>query len=218
MRVIAGEYRRRTLEAPRGMATRPTTDRLRETLFNVLAPRIEGARFLDLYAGSGANGMEALSRGAAHSVFVEKAAPALAAIRANLSQLRIDPARYAVEAQPVTTWLRRAAASPGSAQARPRTLTQAPPGDQFDVIFLDPPYDEARAYSETLLLLGGEASGLLSKGAFVIAEHRRGRRPEDPSALADQYGRLTRDRLLTQGDAALSFYSLRAEAASEPEG
>ena len=73
MRVIAGKFRSRTLTAPRGLDTRPTSDRLRETLFNVLAPRIEGAVFLDLYAGSGANGIEALSRGAERVVFVEKA-------------------------------------------------------------------------------------------------------------------------------------------------
>src|SRR5579872_3722848 len=87
MRVIGGTLRRRTLEAPAGRATRPTSDRLRETLFNVLAPRIEGARFLDLYAGSGAVGIEALSRGAADVVFVERAAPALKVLRANLARL-----------------------------------------------------------------------------------------------------------------------------------
>ena len=87
MRVIAGTLRRRTLEAPAGLATRPTSDRLRETLFNVLAPRIEGARFLDLYAGSGAVGIEAVSRGAASVVLVERAEPALKVLRANLEKL-----------------------------------------------------------------------------------------------------------------------------------
>src|ERR1700759_607042 len=89
MRVIAGTYRSRPLTAPRGMATRPTSDRLRETLFNVLAPRIEGARFADLYAGTGAVGIEALSRGAAHVTFVENSAAAIAALRANLTALKI---------------------------------------------------------------------------------------------------------------------------------
>src|SRR6516164_10818528 len=87
MRVIAGTLRSRTLQAPAGLATRPTSDRLRETLFNVLAPRIEGARFLDLYAGSGAVGIEALSRGAGQVVFVEKAQPAIKVLRANLDRL-----------------------------------------------------------------------------------------------------------------------------------
>src|SRR5579862_9289846 len=87
MRVIAGSLRSRTLQAPAGLATRPTSDRLRETLFNVLAPRIEGAHFLDLYAGSGAVGIEALSRGAARVVFVEKAQQAIKVLRINLDHL-----------------------------------------------------------------------------------------------------------------------------------
>ena len=87
MRVIAGTLRRRTLEAPAGLKTRPTSDRLRETLFNILAPRIEGARFLDLYAGSGAVGIEAVSRGAAKVVLVERAEPALKVLRENLEKL-----------------------------------------------------------------------------------------------------------------------------------
>src|SRR5215469_14232802 len=90
MRVIAGSLRRRTLEAPTGLATRPTSDRLRETLFNVLAPRIQGARFLDLYAGSGAVGIEALSRGAAGAVFVERSAAALKVLRSNLGRLGLE--------------------------------------------------------------------------------------------------------------------------------
>ena len=86
MRIIAGTYRSRVLAAPAGIATRPTSDRLRETLFNVLAPRIAGARFLDLYAGSGAVGIEALSRGAAQVTFVERAPAALKALRQNLDR------------------------------------------------------------------------------------------------------------------------------------
>jgi 16S rRNA (guanine(966)-N(2))-methyltransferase RsmD len=87
MRIIAGSLRSRSLVAPPGLATRPTSDRLRETLFNVLTPRIEGAAFLDLYAGSGAVGMEALSRGAASVDFVEKAPAALKVLRGNLERL-----------------------------------------------------------------------------------------------------------------------------------
>ena len=90
MRIIAGEYRSRRLEAPAGLATRPTSDRLRETLFNVLAARIGGARFLDLYAGSGAVGLEALSRGAARVTFVERAPVALKVLWRNLEQLGIE--------------------------------------------------------------------------------------------------------------------------------
>ena len=90
MRVIAGTFRSRQLVAPRGMQTRPTSDRLRETLFNILAPRIDGCRFVDLYAGTGAVGIEALSRGAAHVWFAENAEPALASLRQNLAALKIS--------------------------------------------------------------------------------------------------------------------------------
>src|ERR1700761_3250762 len=90
MRVIAGTYRSRQLAAPRGLQTRPTSDRLRETLFNILAPRLEGCRFVDLYAGTGAVGIEAISRGAERGWFAENAEPALASLRQNLSALKIS--------------------------------------------------------------------------------------------------------------------------------
>jgi 16S rRNA (guanine(966)-N(2))-methyltransferase RsmD len=184
MRVIAGTLRRRILEAPEGLATRPTSDRLRETLFNVIAPRIEAARFLDLFAGSGAVGIEAVSRGAAKVVLVERAAPALRALRANLEKLGLR-ATVLVEAVSVGAYLRR---------GRPAAAAG------FDLIFLDPPYEAADEYATVLGLLGGEAKGLLSEGAMVIAEHRRREK------LEDRYGALTRMRLLKQGDAGLSFY------------
>jgi len=183
MRVIAGSFRSRSLQAPPGLATRPTSDRLRETLFNVLAPRIEGARFLDLYAGSGAVGIEAMSRGAAEVVFVERAAPALKVLKANLAGLGLGIGLDVV-AGSVATFLRKPAEE-----------------TRFDLVFLDPPYDAANAYAAVLGLLGGAAAGLLADGALVVAEHRRKER------LEDRYGELGRTRLLEQGDAALSFYS-----------
>lgn len=185
MRVIAGTLRRRMLEAPAGLATRPTSDRLRETLFNVLAPRMEGARFLDLYAGSGAVGIEAVSRGARQAVLVERAAPALKVLRGNLEKLGLR-GEVRVEAVGVAAFLRR---------GRPQISAL-----QFDVVFLDPPYEAADEYALALGLLGGEAGGLLAEEAIVIAEHRR------KEKLADRYGMLARTRLLEQGDAALSFY------------
>jgi len=183
MRVIAGSFRSRTLQAPAGLATRPTSDRLRETLFNVLAPRIQGAAFLDLYAGSGAVGIEALSRGAAWVVFVERAPTAIRMLRANLAGLGLTEG-YRIVAGSVGGYLRNAEGGP-----------------EFDVLFLDPPYDAAREYAATLELLGGRAAGATADGALVIAEHRRNESPED------RYGQLQRTRLLKQGDAALSFYS-----------
>lgn len=191
MRIIAGTFRSRPLQAPAGLATRPTSDRLRETLFNVLAPRIEGARFLDLYAGSGAVGLEALSRGAEHVVFVEREPAALKVLRANLDKLGVKGG-FSVQANSVREYLRR---EPGGL-------------GRFNVVFLDPPYDAEREYATTLGALGGAASGMLADGAVVIAEHRR------KEKLEDRYGRLVRTRLLEQGDAALSFYTVGETAAS----
>lgn len=183
MRVIAGTFRSRTLHAPPGMDTRPTSDRLRETLFNVLAPRIEDAVFLDLYAGSGAVGIEALSRGAREAIFVEKAAPALKAIRGNLAALGIRGG-YALEARGVAAALERMAEQDRKA----------------DIVFLDPPYREAREYALALGLLGGACGRLLAPNAIVIAEH------EKRVDLDAQYGNLERYRVLKQGDAGLSFF------------
>lgn len=185
MRVIAGTYRSRVLNAPPGLATRPTSDRLRETLFNVLAPRIEGASFLDLYAGSGAVAIEALSRGAARAVLVERSPAALAVLRDNLEKLGLR-GRAEVRAVSVSAFLSRGRAG-------------APP-QPFDLVFLDPPYEAAEEYAATLGLLGRAPHPLLAESAQVIAEHRRKER------LADRFGALTRTRLLEQGDAALSFY------------
>jgi 16S rRNA (guanine(966)-N(2))-methyltransferase RsmD len=189
VRIIAGSLRSRTLEAPPGLTTRPTSDRLRETLFNVLAPRIQGAAFLDLYAGSGAVGIEALSRGAARVEFVEQAPKALKALQGNLERLGLS-AGFQVHAVAVGAFLRRA--------------SQVPKRERYEVVFLDPPWDAAAQYAATLGQLGGSAAGLLAPGGLVIAEHRRKER------LEDSYGSLQRTRLLEQGDAALSFYAAAA--------
>jgi len=188
MRVIAGQYRSRSLTAPKGRDTRPTSDRLRETLFNVLAPRVSGAVFVDLYAGSGAVGIEALSRGARTAVFVEHADPALKALRANLMSLGIRGG-YALEPRSATAALKRLSST----------------GHVADIVFLDPPYDSAEEYEAVLSLLGGQCSGLLAPGAVVVAEHAK------KNDLADRYGLLLRYRLLKQGDAALSFYQREPE-------
>jgi 16S rRNA (guanine966-N2)-methyltransferase len=183
MRVIAGEYRSRPLIAPKGLDTRPTSDRLRETLFNVLAPRMEGSVFLDLFAGSGAVGIEAISRGASEAIFVEEAPPALKAIRGNLSSLGIRGG-YAIESRGVIPAVKRLAGASRVA----------------DLIFLDPPYADDDVYDSVLQLLAGECASLLAPGGIVIAEHLRKRE------LNEAYGDLVRYRVLQQGDAALSFY------------
>jgi 16S rRNA (guanine(966)-N(2))-methyltransferase RsmD len=184
MRVIGGEYRSRRLEAPRGMATRPTSDKLRETLFNVLGPDVVGAKFVDLYAGSGAVGIEAISRGAEFVWFAEKAAPAVAAIRANLRALKIAGG-FAPEDRGVARLL--------------SSLEKNARGD-VDVVFLDPPYEAVDEYERTMKFLGAHADEVLAESAVVVAEHSR------KQALAERYGELKRYRVLEQGDAALSFY------------
>lgn len=127
MRVIAGQFRSRRLESIPGPATRPTPDRLRETLFDILAPQIGGTVFLDAYAGTGAVGIEALSRGARHAIFLERSRAALEVIRRNLGALGLD-ARATVLAGPVLATLRRYPA---------------------DIVFADPPY-ESDAYTALL--------------------------------------------------------------------
>jgi 16S rRNA (guanine966-N2)-methyltransferase len=193
MRIVAGSYRSRVVTAPRGLNTRPTSDRLRETLFNVLASRIEDVAFLDLYAGSGAVGIEALSRGAAFVTFIEQAPVALKVLRGNLERLGICGG-FRIHAGSVGAFLR------SGQQSSPK------PELHEVVVFLDPPYDAVEEYASTLGLLGGASAAKLAPGALVIAEHSRRHR------LDDQYARLKRTRLLEQGDAALSFYSVEPGA------
>lgn len=186
MRVIAGTYRSRSLVAPRGLQTRPTSDRLRETLFNILASRLEGCRFVDLYAGTGAVGIEAISRGAEHVWFAENAEPALVSLRQNLAALKISRS-FTLEDRGVGALLQR--------------LEKLP--KPVDVVYLDPPYEAEDEYSGTLNFFGSvRGRAILSEDAFVIAEH------SSKSKLAMRYGVLEHTRLLKQGDAALSFFAL----------
>ncbi|MBZ5540920.1 MAG: 16S rRNA (guanine(966)-N(2))-methyltransferase RsmD [Acidobacteriia bacterium] len=190
MRIIAGKYRSRVLKSSRGMKLRPTSDRLRETLFNILGPQTAGARFVDLYAGTGAVGIEALSRGAAHAVFVEKHAPAAALIRQNLDALGVTTGAtvLAVDAlRGIEMLAARHAADPAWAA---------------DIVFLDPPWAEEAEYARVLALLG--AANFLAPDARVVVEHR------NKLALPERFGKLRRTRLLEQGDAALSFYQMEA--------
>jgi 16S rRNA (guanine(966)-N(2))-methyltransferase RsmD len=170
------------------MRTRPTSDRLRETLFNILAPRLNGCRFVDLYAGTGAVGIEALSRGAEHVWFAENAPPALASLRQNLSALKINRG-FTLEDRGVGAMLQRL----GKLQ------------ESIDLIYLDPPYEAEDEYSGTLNLLGSiRGREILVPHALVIAEH------SSKAKLAMRYGALEHTRLVKQGDAALSFFALEA--------
>jgi 16S rRNA (guanine(966)-N(2))-methyltransferase RsmD len=176
MRIIAGLYKGRTLKAPTWNGLRPTSDRLRETLFNVLAPDIDGARVIDAYAGTGAVGIEALSRGAAHVTFIELDARAVRLIETNLARCGVKE-RYAIIRAGFAGAARRLA------------------GEQADIIFLDPPYGPA-ALGDAL----EAASALASPATIVVIEHAR------RDAAPESAGALVRARVLTSGDSALAFY------------
>jgi len=128
VRVIAGEFRSRKLVSVEGVGTRPTSDRLRETLFNIIGPQVSGCVFVDAYAGTGAVGIEALSRGAAQAVFIEKDRRALEAIRANLKALRAES---------------RARVIAGSAAKHLGNI-------EADIVFVDPPYEQEGEYRESM--------------------------------------------------------------------
>jgi len=181
MRIVAGQFRGRKIKTLKGGKLRPTSDQLRETLFDVLGPSVEDSNFLDAYAGSGAVGLEALSRGAREVVFLEHHRPAVELIRQNLSALGIE-AGFRIVASAVLSGLEKLAEE----------------GRRFDFIFLDPPYEEIREYHHALRQLGrGE---LLHPTSLVMAEHSR------HCLLEERYVRLVRTRLLRRGDAQLAFY------------
>lgn len=185
MRVIAGTYRSRILKSLKGLALRPTSDRLRETLFNVLGAGIQGSRFLDVFAGTGAVGIEALSRGAAHVTFIENHAPSAALIRKNLAALNVHSGVTVICADAVR-----------ALETLESKLQSGAAG--YDYIFIDPPYAATADYSHVLQKIA--TSLLLAGRAIVTVEHRK------TFDLPESLGTLKRVRLLRQGDAALSFY------------
>jgi 16S rRNA (guanine(966)-N(2))-methyltransferase RsmD len=193
MRVIAGKYRSRRLQTLRGTALRPSSDRLRETLFNILGSAIEGSVFLDLFAGSGAVGIEALSRGARGAMFVENHPAGAALISRNLECLGIPTAPQLASRR---TFAGTAKILRMDAMDALERLTNA--GAHIDFVFADPPYANAHAYEDILAFLG--ESELLARNGRVIAEHRR---KNDLPKIA---GNLERIRVVEQGDTALSFY------------
>jgi 16S rRNA (guanine(966)-N(2))-methyltransferase RsmD len=180
MRIISGTYRGLRLKTLKS-GLRPTSDQLRETLFDVLGPAVEASTFLDAYAGSGAVGLEALSRGAREVVFIEHHRPAAEMIRSNLAALDIHEGFRLMSCR-VLTGLERLAEE----------------ASQFHFVFLDPPYNEIREYHHVLRQLG--RGQLLFPASVVIAEHSR------HCLLEDEYGSLRRVRLLRHGDAQLAFY------------
>jgi 16S rRNA (guanine966-N2)-methyltransferase len=187
MRVISGKYRGRPLRSLRGTDIRPTSDRLRETLFNVLTAgnpdALQDSVWLDLFAGTGAVGIEALSRGAKQAYFVETSSPAAKLIEQNLQSLGIvEGFRILRDDLSGAIWRLQ------------REHVAA------DIVFLDPPYRMQRAYEEALTALAD--SSLVWAMSLVIAEHEK---KFDPG---NEFGSLRRIRTLTQGNAALSFYRI----------
>ncbi len=180
MRVIGGEFRSRILKSVPGLTVRPTPDRLREALFNILAPAIAGKVFADLYAGTGAVGIEALSRGASGAIFVEHNRAAVDVLRQNLKSLGLEG---------------RAQVLQGRAAARVDTI-------QADIVFLDPPYDLASEYEAMLARLGARPADLATIGLVIVQHDLR-------LKLAPAYGSLHQQRVLRQGDNCLSFYGRR---------
>jgi 16S rRNA (guanine966-N2)-methyltransferase len=178
MRIIGGIYRSRSIVAPPEEITRPTSDRLRETLFNVIAAKVPGSRFLDLFAGSGAVAIEALSRGAKQVYAVELHRKAVRTVDSNLRSLGIHE-NFVLIAADVAHALRQL-------------------HEKFDIVFVDPPYREHGVYEAVFRQL--TAADVVDTDGIVIAEHEK---HFDPG---DELGGFTRYRTLKQGDAVLSFY------------
>jgi len=180
MRVLAGAYKGRRLVTPRGSTTRPTADQVRIALMDTLMPWLPAARLLDLFAGAGGVGLEALSRGAAHVTFVERDARAVAALRDNVALLAVGPATRVIRDDVA------------------RALTRLTREDErFGIIFLDPPY-EAESTTSTLAALG--AGGVLADGALVVAQHLTKRAPGDAAGVLRAF------RTRRFGETTLTFF------------
>jgi 16S rRNA (guanine966-N2)-methyltransferase len=191
MRIIAGQYKGRRLKTLEGLHVRPTSDRLRETVFNILAPQLAGARFVDVCAGSGAIGIEALSRGADEVVFIENNRRAAQLIGENLQHCGILEGTRLIN-RDVLTALKYLA---------DHKL-------RYDIFYLDPPYD-AQLYSPVLWLLAKTA--LLAEDGLVLVEHRR------QFPLAESYETLSAYRTLHQGETQLTFFRHTPPAALEAD-
>jgi 16S rRNA (guanine(966)-N(2))-methyltransferase RsmD len=181
MRVIAGTLKGRRLKVPTGDGLRPTSDKLRETLFNIVAARVGDAHVLDGYAGTGAVGIEALSRGARHVSFIESNPRAVALIEANLALCGVERG-YTIHRGDVASVLRR-----------------LPAGASFDLILLDPPYD-----ADTVMQALEAAAAALRPDGLIVLERATRREPEVPAAL-------TRVRDVKSGDSTLTFLARRGE-------
>ena len=185
MRVIAGIYKGRRLKTLEGLSVRPTSDRLRETLFNILTPQIEGARFADVCAGSGAIGIEALSRGAGHVTFIESSLKAARIISENLRNCGVSWEDYKVINRDVIRAMKNFASEKS----------------QFDIIYFDPPYN-SDIYTPVMWQIAN--NNLLAEDGVLIVEHRR------QTPLLPNYDRLRPYRQTTQSESLLTFFGVEA--------
>ncbi|MFH1865774.1 MAG: 16S rRNA (guanine(966)-N(2))-methyltransferase RsmD [Candidatus Eisenbacteria bacterium] len=190
MRVIAGRLRGSVIRVPAAGAVRPTYDRVRESVFSIIEPRLDGAVVLDLFAGSGSLGIESLSRGAAAATFVEKDKRVLDVVRDNVDRLGLEEQCRLVR---------------GEAQA---ALERGLPGGPFDIVFVDPPYSSGLA-ERTLDLLG--SSPALAEDAIVVVERASADTPPERA------GRLGLFRSAKYGGTAVDFYGTRAQGAGREE-
>lgn len=187
MRVIAGDFGGRRLKAVPGTNTRPTTDKVKESMFNIIGPYFNGGTALDLFAGTGGLGIEALSRGIDRAVFVDKDFKALSTIRENLTALGLQKDRAEVQKNDAKRALE-------GLKAR---------GETFDLVFLDPPYKLTGLYQELILHL--QEQNMLHDGAVIVAEH------SEDVELPDRFAGAVRWRLATYGEIAISFYEWKAD-------
>jgi 16S rRNA (guanine966-N2)-methyltransferase len=189
VRVIAGKFRARKLHGPGPLALwlRPTSDRLRETLFNILGPEIADSLFVDVCAGTGAMGIEALSRGAREAVFIESDPRGVKLVRQNLNALDIRTAAQLLESDALAG-LKKLSARHAMA----------------DFVYVDPPYQQVEQHLQILEYL--DASHLIAPRGLVLVEHRA------KTVMPERFDRLERTRLLEQGDSSVSFYRLAAAA------
>jgi 16S rRNA (guanine(966)-N(2))-methyltransferase RsmD len=185
MRIIAGAHKGRRLQGPRGPGLRPTADRVKEALFSILGSRVAGSRFLDLYAGTGAIGIEALSRGARQVTFVEPDQAALRVLRANVARCGLERSAE-VHACSAGAFLKRRAGTPL----------------HYDLVFADPPY-QPDCLAELWPALAGTA--VLAPEALVVLEHA------SKAAAPETHGRLSRLRQYKYGDTTLSVYEVAAQ-------
>lgn len=179
MRIVAGSLKGRRLDGPTWDGLRPTSDSLRETLFNVLGPTLAGARVMDAFAGTGAVGIEALSRGAAHVTFVEKDPRAITLLKRNIAHVGVENACAIIRDDFMTSRAQR-----------------IDPETRYDLVFLDPPYDIPNLDAAI-----AAAAARTAIGGRVVVEHSRRRALPDGVAGASRY------RVLEAGDSALSFYT-----------